>query len=444
MSETSGPDRETLEGAAEPNGGRRNSASLGGGRPNRSSAKRTTAGTKPSDTPGGQLERRVARLEFAEGAFARLRVPLVADDADSGRDVLTDVDVLSLDLDRRLRLSRSVLECKSGKGQSGEPYTIVWLAGFRQLLNLDRVTLVRQTVSSRGTSLAKRLGIVVMDEATVRRREEAHAWLPEAFAHLDGSACAAAESRTDTQLKGLPDIPSGLAKFLRGEALLAGSPALLAAVQGFGSAVERQGGLPDPCAKILSGHALVAIVLAGLQDAGQLDAVPVGSLRGRLERALTVGDPDDVHLLPMLERADALVRHLQSRTHRAYVAAGAEAINIDVPSLRDAIATPPAYLDDYIDFVQRLRNNPQVSRDLLQTLELACFDALLGDTNWKARAFEHLFTAEHRGLVLVALRCLTRVAGSNVAAPLRELADLPFKGVSGRVPDRNLPAVLED
>lgn len=428
-----------VEGQDEP----RQSPSSRRGRAGRGSRATSTSsppGTKPADTVGGQLERRVARLEFAEGAFTRIRVQLAADDADSGRDVLTDVDVLSLDIDRRLRLSRSVLECKSGKGQSGEPYTIVWLAGFRQLLNLDRVTLVRQTVSRRGTSLARRLGIVAMDEATLRRREDVHAWVPSVFAHLDGEACAAAESRTDIQLKGLPDVPTALAKFLRGEALLSESPALLAAVQSFGRAAERQGILPDPASKVLSGHALIAVVLAGIQDASQLDAIPSDALRGRLERALTVGDPDDIHLLPLLERADAVVRHVQDRTHRAYVAAGAEAIRVEVPSLRDAIASPPPYLDDYLDFVQRLRDNPQISRDLLQTAELACFDALLGDKNWRSEAFGHLFTAEHRGLILVALRCLGRVAGTHVSAPLRELADLPFEGPSGAIPDRHQPA----
>jgi hypothetical protein len=77
--------------------------------------------------PGADLERRAARIEFAEGALARTRVP-VRGLADLGRDVLTDVDVLSLDVDRRLRVTRSVLECKSGRarpasqtGSSGWP-----------------------------------------------------------------------------------------------------------------------------------------------------------------------------------------------------------------------------------------------------------------------------------------------------------------------------------
>ncbi len=68
--------------------------------------------------------------------LVRLRVPVLTDAADPGRNVLTDIDVLTLDVDSRLRLTRSALECKSGKGQSGEPSTLAWLAGFRQLPGL--------------------------------------------------------------------------------------------------------------------------------------------------------------------------------------------------------------------------------------------------------------------------------------------------------------------
>ncbi|WP_407549109.1 hypothetical protein QOM21_08355 [Streptomyces sp. Pv4-95] len=378
----------------------------------------------------------MARLEFAEGAHARLRVPVPAEDADSGRDVLTDIDILSLDVDSRLRISRSSLECKSGKGQSGEPDTILWLAGFRELLNLDRVTLVRQVVSPRGQSLARKLQIVVMDEAMVARREKAHAWLPERFAHLDGPACSNAESRTTTQLKGLPGIPSGLARFLRGDALLADSASLVGAVQAFGAAVEKQGVLPEPAALVLAGHSLMAVLLAGIQDAGRLDAVPRNMLRTRLESALTVGDSDDVYVLPMLEKADALFRFVQDRTHKAYVEAGAEPIRVEVPSLRDAIASPPQYIDYYLDFVERLRENPQVASGLVQTAELTCFDALLGDGAWKAESFAHLFTTEHKGLLLVGLKCLENIAGRQVASSLRGIHDLPFRGSAGKVPDR--------
>jgi hypothetical protein len=375
-------------------------------------------GTKPEDTEGGVFERRVARLEFAEGAFVRLRVPVSADGAEQGRDVLTDIDILSIDVDSRLRSTRSSLECKSGRGQSGEPYTLVWLAGFRQLLSLDRVTLVRQTVSTRGRAVARKLNIAILDEASLSSREQAHAWLPEKFAHLDGAACLAAEARTETQLKGLPDLPSAVTKFLRGGGLMADSPALLSAVEAFGKAAERQGGIPEPAATVLSSHALVAVILAALQDAGRLDEIPSVTLLERLGRALTVGSADDLYLLPLLERADALVGHIQERTHRRYVEAGAEPLRSPYPSLRQIIAEPPVYLNDYVDFVERLRANPVVARELLQTAELVCFDAALGGDAWNAPAFAHLMSTEHHGLMAVALRCLGSIAGRHVSSHL--------------------------
>lgn len=390
--------------------------------------------TNRADTAGGELERRVARIEFAEGAVARLRVPVAAPGAEAGRDILTDIDVLSIDVDLRLRVSRSSAECKSGSGQSGEPKELVWLAGFRQLLRLDRVTLVRPTVSSRGRELARKLNISTLDDATIARRETANQWFPDRFAHLDGPECAAAEARTDTQLRGLPSLPAALTQFLRADAPLADSGALLAAVEALGDAVKEQGALPEPAATVIAGHALFAIVLAAIQDAGTLDARTPRELRAAREQELVTSDPT---LFSLLDRADDLFRHVLARVHRSYVDAGAEPINVKVPSLRDSIVRPLPYLDDYVDLVERLRSTPMITRDLLQTTEMACFEVLLGGEAWKSPAFGHLFTAEHKGLLLVALRCLSRVAGTQVAEYLSGLQDLKvFAGQVG-VPDRS-------
>jgi len=391
-------------------------------------------GTRPAETSGGDLERRVARVEFAEGALVRMRVPVSAPGAEPGRDVLTDIDILSVDVDLRLRTSRSSSECKSSRGQSGEPGTLIWLAGFRQLLRLSRVTFVRPAVSSRGRLLAKRLSVLVLDETSLAARENAIRWVPEQFAHVDGKECDAAERRTDVQLKGLPDIPASVAQFLRHESMLADSPALLAGVEALGRGVRAQGGLPEPTNVVLASHALLAVIFASVQDASRLGELSPKELRSRLERALATGDPDDEHLLPLLERADALFRHTVERVHRSYTDAGADPLRTDIPSLRDVVAAPPGYLDDYLDLVERIRGNPTVARDLLQTAELACFDYLLGGTAWKEPAFAHLITPEHKGLLLVALRCLGRVGGAEVAEALAHLKDLPTQGSA--VPDR--------
>lgn len=401
-------------------------------------------GTPPAETAGGDLERRVARLEFAEGALARVRVPVAADGGAGGRSVLTDMDILSVEVDARLRLSRSSLECKSGKGQSGEPTTLVWLAGFRQLMGLDRVVYVRPSVSSRARALAKRLDIGVLDEATLASRESAIAWLPQRFAHVDGPECTAAERRTDTQLKGLPFLRPELTQFLRYEALLADSHEILAGLEGLGDAADHQGSLPIPTSHILGGHALVALITAGMTDAGRLDHVSSSALRQRLQRALTTGDPEDASLLEMLERADAVLRHVVDRTHRAYLEAGAKPIKVNVPSLRDTIAAPPEYLEDYLDFVQRLRVNPLVARDLLQTAELLCFDALVGGHAWRAPAFTRLLTAEHQGLLLVATRCLRSVAGGQIASALDPISGFFAAAVAATVPDRRSSPEVPD
>lgn len=402
------------------------------------------SGTRPADTVGGNLERRVARLEFAEGALARLRVPVETYSGDSGRSVLTDMDVLSVEVDARLRLSRSSLECKSGEGQKGEPITLVWLAGFRQLMRLDRVVYVRPSVSIRARALAKRLDIGMLDEASLAIRERAIAWLPENFAHVDGPECLEAERRTDMQLKGLPSLPSELTKFLRNDALLADSHEILASLERLGDCADLQGTLPKPTSLVLSGHALVDLILAGLTDAGRLDHVSSSGLSQRLQRALMTGDPEDSPMLEMLERADAVLQHVNNRTHRAYVEAGATPIPVDVPSLRDVIATPRDYVEDYMDFVERLRMNPLIARDLLQTAELLCFDALLGGNSWRTRAFSRLFTAEHHGLVLVAIRCLHSIAGDQIAAILDPISSFFQIGNTVSVPDRRSSPVLAD
>jgi hypothetical protein len=348
--------------------------------------------------------------------------------------VLTDVDVLAVDVDSRLRVSRGSVEAKTGRGQSGEPITIVWLAGLRQLLRLTRVTFARPAVSGRARSLARRLNIATLDEPQLLARETNITWLPERFAHLDGAECLAAESRTDTQLRGLPGLPSEVAQFLRYEALFSDSARLLAGVDSLGRGVRAQGILPEPAGIILASHALIAVVFAALQDASRLGEVSRADLRARLERTLISGDPDDAYFLPLLERADALMRYSIDRVHRAYVEGGADPLSVETPSLRDIVATPPAYLDDYLDLVERLRANPAIARDLLQTTELACFDFALGGQAWQAPAFAHLFTGEHRGLLLVALRTLGHVAGEPVSAALTRLQRLPASTTS--VPDR--------
>jgi hypothetical protein len=367
-------------------------------------------------------------VEFAEGALVRLRVP-VRIDAESGRDVLTDIDVLALDVDGRLHVSRSVLECKSGNGQAKEPDRLLWLAGLQKYLKFDRAVLVRQSVSRRGRGLARSLGIRILDVDRISAREAAHAWLPPTFAHVDGPECAAAESRTDTQLKGLGQIPAELVAYLRHEALRSDGPEALRAVANLGRATNLYGVLPSPTREVVAGHATLALLLAATGDASRLDELSPEELQQRIERGLTTGSSDSTQVLNVLARADDLVAYSLRRVHAAYEEAGAKRVQVAVPSLREVVTRPPAWVPLYLDLALRLRANPAIAREILQTAELACFEALLGGQAHLAAAFDHLFSAEHRYLLNVAIRCLGAIAGSATADPVRPILDLDFDRV---------------
>jgi hypothetical protein len=306
-------------------------------------------------------------------------------------------------------------------------------------LDAERAVLVRISASQRGISLARSLGVHLLNGATLAAREKAHAWLPERFAHVDGDECRAAETRADTQLRAFGELPSSLLRFLRHDALLSPSHEILGALVALRNAVTTCGVLPDPLGVVLASHALVGLVLATLIDAARSETLPNDELKRRLHRALTAGSPNDEHVLDVLGQADELFRHFAEHMHAYYVQAGAERLTIALPSARDLVAERPAWLDRYVDVVERLRANPHVARDLLQTIELACFDGLMGGVACRARSFDRLFTAEHRNLVLVSVALLEEIIGEDLTNRVGPLSELPFDRVPAAVPDRRQP-----
>jgi hypothetical protein len=391
--------------------------------------------TQSAGNAGADLERRVARLEFAEGAFARLRVPVKVA-ADPGRSILTDLDVLAMDIDNRLRVSRSILECKTTKGQSGEPDRLLWLAGLQRFTRTDRAVLVRQTITKRGRAIAATLGLQILDIPTLAARETSHAWVPTHFAHIDGPGCIAAEARTDTQLKGLGRIPGALVGFLRHDFLLADSPACLNALESLGNVVNNSGILPQPTSMVLASHALIVLILAALHDAARLDIMPKDELHARVERGLTLGDPDNDHVLSVLAQADELVHYMVDRVHEGYVTAGATRQRTNLASLKELVNDPPVWVPRYVDLAERLRANPSIASTLMQTAELACFDALCGDNTYTANAFDHLFTREHQYLLVAAVKCLQEIIGYQLTDAIQSIDNLDFNRTAPVLPDR--------
>jgi len=391
--------------------------------------------TKKSN--GKVLENRVGRIQFAAGSFTRLRVPVRAL-ASRGRKILTDIDVLAVDIDFRLRPTLLVYECKSGGGETGEPDRLFWLAGFSRYLRADKAVLVRTSISSRGRELARRLGLETFDEATLARREAANAWLPAAFAHIGGLACEEAEKSATETLKKLGGVPDEVS-YLRDAAFLAPPHRALGAVARLNPILSDLGVLPDAAGTIVAGHGLVALLFATIRMAADLDASPSGEVRRRLEVGWTTGDPADTQVIKVLQAADDFYAHQVSRVHEAYVDEGAKRLRLSLESASDSILDLPPWSDRLMDLAERFRDSSTVARELPQTVELGVFDALVGDSNWKAEAFDSLFSLEHKQLLVATLQLYEDLAGHDVAKYISGLTDLPFDRSAPRMSDRTTP-----
>jgi hypothetical protein len=287
----------------------------------------------------------------------------------------------------------------------------------------------------RGRAIAGRLNINVMDVPTLEKHEAAHAWLPDTFGHVGGLACSRAEGMIDEYTKGGGEIPSGLISALRNDVWVAEPHTILGNL----NALERYAGssasLPDLVGRAVSGHALNALVVAALRHSHEFSQLSVDAFRARLEIALSTGSPFGGRMQSTLAVADRLYGLISERIHDAYVQAGALRQNVDVPAVSELAINVPTWVPQYMDFLEALALNPSVARDLLQTVELSCFDALMEETAHKERAFDHLFTPEHRQLLRLAVRTLGNIAGEHTVRPL--------DGLEGVSYDRSAPSITE-
>lgn len=389
---------------------------------------------------GAELERRFGRLEFADGAFVRLRWPIYQQ-VGGRRRTITDVDVLSLDFDSRLRPTLSVAECKSVKGQSGELDRLLWLTGVKTLVRADRAVLVRDTVTAAGRDLARNLDVYIVASRDLDRRESEQTWVPESFGSVGTGPYSDFSRQAGEQLKAFGDIPAGLITFLRHQAIVAEPHQTLGALSTLGEVVRTATVLPEPVSTTVAADALMALILAAVRSAGRLDALGDAGLEREIEDGLATGDPHDRQVLQVLNLADAVLREQLSALHRAYVARGATPIEWEFDSLRESVASVPVWLPRFYDLAIRFRQLPAVARQLPQTADLILFDALFDGNSWTAPAFDHLFTPQHRQLLMVAVDVFERII-PYLAESLEPIFAIPFERNPPVVPDRRAPPPL--
>lgn len=383
---------------------------------------------------GAELERRVGRLEFADGALVRLRWP-VCHQVHGRRRMITDIDVLSIDFDSRLQPTISIIECKSVRGQAGEQDRLFWLSGLKTMLGAGRAVLVRESVTAAGRDLSRRLGIDLLGGRELERREADHQWIPQVFGRIGNGPGASELQTTINQLKNIGDIRAGLVAFLRYDALVADPHRTLGALVTLADITHTGTVLPEPAGKVVAADAMTALLLAALRAAGRLDSLGSDGVRREIEDGLTTGDPHDRHVLKVVDIADALLREQLSQVHRAYVESGARPLELSYPSLREVVASTPSWLPRFMDLAERCRSRTTIATQLLQVSDLVLYDALAGGVSWQAAAFDHLFTPQHRQLLLVCFDVFSLVA-PHLACRLKEIQDIRFDRTSAPVPDR--------
>lgn len=387
------------------------------------------------ETKGAALERRVARLEFAEGAVIAIRYPVREPNSDQAH-AITDLDVVAVDIDNRLRFTVSIFECKSVRGQKAEADRLLALAGLRRYVAADRGALVRETATTRGRAIARRLGLELVDGQQLAHREQSHIWVPDAFGPVAGPRSQIVHAEVTKTLKSIGDFPFSLLDYLRYDALVDQPFRTLGALLRLAEYRATGTVLPRAAEGTVVSHALVALTLASVRTAGRLDSLGMDHARALIENGVISGNPHDDSLLRIASLADALMRDQLDRLHRRYTDSGAKREVYEPPSMRDAIATTPDWLDRFMDLAVRMRARPSIARDLPQLAQLICFDALMGDQHWKAPAFGHMFTIEHRQLLNMTIELLREILDSDLEV-LAKIHSIEFTNLNPETDDRS-------
>ena len=134
----------------------------------------TKARSKPSAPgPGEALEARVAQVWFWEGAFVRRGIDL-QQHFHPDPLLVTDLDLLAIEIDPTLGFRRTIGEAKSGTSKSTpKPLDrVIWLRGLMEVTGAGAAELTSELVpSDRVRQLADGLGVQAHSTKDLERRE---------------------------------------------------------------------------------------------------------------------------------------------------------------------------------------------------------------------------------------------------------------------------------
>jgi hypothetical protein len=310
----------------------------------------------------------VARLLNREGRFVRRRVDITRW-VYPERVQVTDIDLLVLDFDTTLKLTREIGECKTTEARSApkEIDRMLWLVGVRALASAHSSFLVvgrQATPKVRG--MGRELGVLVQDSSDIERRErlvgidKSPAWGAHDPELLQIEEEALRFARNDRELERVywffrsdfwHSSPAlGLKRSLSAITLLSRRW-----VPGI-DARERQ------ALAWLIGDAIVAVTISIVQLASDAILLPPAEFRRKTLERLAEG------LVPIgqLERfAQAVDKYVLGILERAGVPRG-----VTVSALGAFAPTPPEYSDSLLEVIERVGEKGLAAADLPLAMDL--------------------------------------------------------------------------
>lgn len=379
------------------------------------------------------LVRRVSRLEFAAGALVRCGVnPRTGSRGLS----LPPIDVLAIDFDRRMRETRTIFECQVARGQKAESERLLWLAGFRLACGADEAVLVRDSGTGIGRHLADRLHLRIEDASGLERREREVAWMPLEFGWVGESEW----SRLRLSISSTPTLSSSspLAA-LEANVPLSEAHSILADLESAASWLSdvTPGGRGE--VRYAAAICMEALVVAALRLGGSLARLSPRALATDLEARLIAPGRDPRQVLELIRIADAYADSLVRDAHDAYAATGVRRVDIPHPSIAEALRPERPWIERMIDLCERFQARPDLAKDLPQVVSLAAMDGAIGGRPYKAPAFDHLFTIEHRQMLAVVADVLRAMGFQMLDTALAEVLRLGFGRGPGLAPARREP-----
>ena len=181
-------------------------------------AAKKTSSAEGTLEPGDELEIRLARMQFFKGAYTRRGINLERHFHPEPL-LVTDLDLLSLDITARLTLSKTIGEAKSGTGKNApKPLDrAIWIAGLKQLVDADGgIVITALPPSARVRDTVRSLGVTAMSVDDLDRWEKTHLTkdLEDVGAH--GRGAFTADALTRKTMKNEPKVER-IYWFLRSE-----------------------------------------------------------------------------------------------------------------------------------------------------------------------------------------------------------------------------------